>query len=56
MSIKQDMSKRCGFKYNEYWSAANTSQTMPQEDWLTWYKEHCGKCQYMGEICMYGED
>jgi hypothetical protein len=56
MSNKQDMSKECDFKYNEYWLAANKLYTMSQDDWSKWYSEHCGKCQYMCEICMYGEE
>ena len=29
---------------------------MPQEEWNKWFDEHCGKCKYMCEICMYGEN
>jgi len=29
---KEDMSKNCGFKYNEYWLAANHSHTMSQDE------------------------
>ena len=29
---------------------------MPQDEWNKWFGEHCGKCKYMCEICMYGED
>lgn len=54
--IKEDMSKNCSFKYNEYWSAANHYRTMSQLEWIKWYSENCGKCQYMCEICMYGEE
>lgn len=54
--VKQDMSQSCGFGYNDYWIKANELHTMSQEDWKEWYGEHCGKCQYMCEICMYGEE
>jgi hypothetical protein len=53
---KQDMSKECNFKYSEYWVAANVLHTMSQDAWSNWYNQHCGKCQYMCEICMYGEE
>ena len=52
---KQDMSNCCKFKYDEYWMNANYYKTMSQEVWLNWYRDNCGKCQYMSEICMYGE-
>ena len=52
---KEDMSEYCDFKYNEYWLAANQLHTMPQDEWNQWFDEHCGKCKYMCEICMYGE-
>lgn len=53
--IKIDMSKECGFKYFEYWNQANHLRTMSQDEWSKWYDNHCGKCQYMCEICMHGE-
>lgn len=53
---KVDMTGKCGFKYEEFWYNANKSKTMTQEDWKKWYNEHCGKCKYMSEICMYGEE
>lgn len=45
---KQDMSKTCEFKYQE-------KREMSQEEWQKWYDSNCAKCQYMCEICMYGE-
>lgn len=54
--IKEDMSECCDFKYNEYWLAANHLRTMPQDEWNKWFDEHCGKCKYMREICMYREE
>lgn len=56
MPEKCDMSGTCGFKYDEYWMKVNHYHTMPQDEWNKWYNEHCGKCQYMCEICMHGED
>lgn len=56
MPEKCDMSGTCGFKYDEYWMRANHYHTMPQDEWNKWYNEHCGRCQYMCEICMHGED
>ena len=53
---KCDMSGTCGFKYDEYWMRANHYHTMPQDEWNKWYNEHCGRCQYMCEICMHGDD
>ena len=53
---KCDMSGTCGFKYDEDWMQANHYHTMPQDEWDKWYWEHCGKCKYMCEICMYGDD
>jgi hypothetical protein len=53
---RTDMSGTCEFKYDEYWMAANHYHTMSQEDWMKWYNEHCGKCIYMCEICMHGEE
>ena len=52
---KSDMSNLCDFKYEEHWIKANRDRTMPQEDWMKWYMNNCGKCIYMCEICMYGE-
>ena len=46
---KEDMSKTCGF------SKASDGK-MSQDEWHKWYGEHCGKCEYMGEICMWGEE
>ena len=56
MKNKQDMSKICNFEYNENWVKANCDETMAEEEWNKWYSEHCEKCKYMSEICMYGED
>lgn len=53
---KQDMSKMCNFKYEENWIKANHDKTMEQEEWDKWFSEYCGKCKYMCEICMYGEN
>lgn len=53
---KEDMSEYCDFKYNEYWLAANHLHTMSQDEWNKWFDERCGKCKYMCEICMYGEE
>lgn len=52
---KTDMSKQCGFRYTEYWVSANVDGTMSQEEFNSWYSENCGKCIYMGEVCMYDE-
>ena len=53
---KQDMSKTCGFSYQDNWTKANVTHEISQEEWKKWYTTHCGKCQYMCEICMYGEE
>ena len=53
---KQDMSKTCDFKYEEYWMKANHYHIMSQDEWMKWYSEHCGKCLHMCEVCMCGED
>lgn len=52
---RKDMSDECGFKYDEYWMAANHYRTMSQEDWQDWYRQNCRNCKYMCEICMYAE-
>ena len=52
---KLDMSKACDFKYEDYWKDANALRVMSQEDWRRWFSEHCGRCKYMGEVCMYTE-
>lgn len=52
---KEDMSKTCGFKYNEFWTAFNR-RIISKDEWNKWYNENCGRCKYMCEICMYGED
>jgi hypothetical protein len=56
METKQDMSKTCGFKHNEYISAVHVTHTMSAEDWDKWYSKNCANCKYMSEICMYGEE
>lgn len=43
---KVDMSCVCGFNDFEAW----------KNDDDKWYKEHCAKCIYGYEVCMYGED
>lgn len=53
---EEDMSEFCDFKYNEYWLAANHLHTMPQDEWNKWFDENCGRCKYMCEICMNGEE
>ncbi|WP_417093756.1 hypothetical protein [Eubacterium sp.] len=53
---KQDMSKTCGFSYQDNWTKANVTHEISHEEWKKWYATHCGKCQYMCEICMYGEE
>lgn len=54
--VKLDMSNLCNFKYEEFWMKANYYKTMEQDEWMEWYLKHCGKCKYMCEICMHGED
>lgn len=53
---KTDMSGTCDFKYREYWLDANYFHTMTPDKWKEWFNEHCGKCKYMCEVCMYGEE
>lgn len=50
-----DMSKSCGLKYMENWIKTHLNETMSQNEWSKWYDENCGKCEYMCEVCMYGE-
>lgn len=56
MPEKKDMSNSCDFMYQDYWTKANVTHELTQEDWMQWYNEHCANCKYMCEICMYGED
>lgn len=51
-----DMHDICGFKYNEYWLKTNITHEIKTEEFNKWYDSHCGKCKYMCEICMYGEE
>ena len=53
--MKIDMSKKCGFKYYEY-RKLKSENALSQDEWNNWYNNNCGKCKYMCEICMYGED
>lgn len=53
--MKIDMSKKCGFKYYEY-RKLKSENALSQDEWNNWYNNNCGKCKYMWEICMYGED
>ena len=50
-----DMHESCGFQYFDLWRKANVTGELSQDEWSQWYSNHCGKCQYMSEICMYGE-
>lgn len=52
---KQDMSKVCAFKCDEYRYKAHVTHEISEEAWVNWYQNYCGKCQYMCEVCMYGE-
>ena len=54
--MRKDMSQTCGFHYREYWVKANCDGTMSQEEWMDWFDNHCAKCFWMSEICMYGDD
>lgn len=45
----------CHQEYFKKWVAANMEQTLSQEEFDTWYDEHCGKCPKMGIICMADE-
>ena len=49
------MSGRCGLKYFEMWNACHKDKTISQEDLNKWMSEHCDKCKYMSDICMYDE-
>lgn len=53
--MRKDMSKSCGFHYQEYWVKANCDGTMIQEEWDDWFNNNCAKCFWMSEICMHGE-
>ena len=39
---KQDMSKTCGFSYQDNWTKANVTHEISQEEWKKWYATHCG--------------
>ena len=54
--MNKDMSKTCNMAYQEKWLEANVYGTLSQDEWYKWYNEHCGKCRWMNEVCMYGED
>lgn len=51
-----DMHDRCGFKYDEYWFKTNITHEIRTEEFNKWHDSHCGRCKYMCEICMYGEE
>lgn len=51
-----DMHDICGFKYNEYRLKASITHEIKIDEFNKWYDSHCGKCKYMCEICMYGEE
>lgn len=51
-----DMHDICEFKYNEYRLKANITHEIKIDEFNKWYDSYCGKCKYMCEICMYGEE
>lgn len=51
---KIDMSDSCNFMYFSMFSKM-TSGNISLEEWERWYEDHCGKCEFMNEICMYEE-
>lgn len=52
---REDMSNTCGMEYDSMWRKLNIEHTISQEEFDKWFKEHCAKCRYMSEVCMYGE-
>jgi hypothetical protein len=51
---KQDMSEMCEFKNVElYYKLQNGEIT--QEEYDNYWDNYCSKCEYMNEICMYGD-
>jgi hypothetical protein len=52
---KQDMSKECGFKDADMYYARESSK-ITDEEFNQYWDNNCGKCLYMCEICMCGEE
>lgn len=52
---KLDMSKECGFKDAEMWHKCSSGE-ITQEELNIYWNNYCGKCVYMNEICMCGEE
>jgi hypothetical protein len=52
---KYDMSKTCAFKNFDMWKA-HVENRITDEEYYSWYDQHCGRCKYMCEICMWGEE
>lgn len=55
LSTARDMSTTCGNGYFAKWDEYNAG-LITAEEFNNWYDEHCAKCKYMYEICMYGEE
>lgn len=52
---KKDMSGTCGFKDVEMYYKCENGEISNLE-FLEYFNNNCGKCKYMCEICMYGEE
>lgn len=53
---KKDMHETCDINYSAMWFKCHVSHTITQEEFDKWLEEHCYKCIYMSDVCMYGED
>ena len=51
---KMDMSDTCNFDYFELARKQECGE-ISDGDFVQWYGDHCAKCVFMSEICMYGE-
>lgn len=51
---KQDMSATCGFKDVELYYNLQDGE-IAQEEYNKYWDNNCSKCEYMIEICTYGE-
>lgn len=49
------MSSTCGFKDMEMWCKRASGEITDEEFYVYW-NSNCGKCLYMCEICMCGEE
>lgn len=53
---KKDMHETCDLNYGAMWYKCCVMHTISQEEFDKWLSEHCAKCKYMSDICMYEEE